>query len=92
MQIQTDLEWDAELFIACTAGSVRIAVVQVLEAAGGNLTGGEFHFADMGKSCEQQRPDGLLDSQEHNPALVWAVTKSLVLGTRSKTALRTPKQ
>lgn len=43
-------------------------------------------------SFRQQRPDGLLVSHEHCPALVWATTKSRVAGLLWKSRLVTPKQ
>ena len=62
--------------------------------AGGKEQSGSclVHYQGFGKSFRQQRPDGLLVSQEHRPALVWATTKSLVAGSRAKSALVRPKQ
>jgi hypothetical protein len=52
-----------------------------------------FLFSEsLGKSFRQQRPDGLLVSQEHAPDLVRVITQSLVTEVASKSFLLMSKQ
>lgn len=53
---------------------------------------GHSGMSSLGKSFKQQRPEGLLVSQEHNRSFVCVKTKALASGFRRASALLTPKQ